>query len=122
MPRPCSVSARITSPVLVTLLGEILPKGMAIALRAPLAPRIARPVRFCQIVLAPMVNLLNLLLVMPATRLLVGGQPADETVTVEELRQLLVMSQRRQIIDADENAMLSGVVGEWTALGVRGTP
>jgi len=100
----------MTSPVVVTLLGEILPKGTAIDLRVVLAPRIARLIRFCQIVLAPVVNLLNLLLVMPATRLLVGGLPEDETVTVEELRQLLIMSHRRQVIDADENAMLSGVV------------
>ena len=100
----------MVSPVLVTLLGEILPKGTAIDLRATLAPRIARPIRFCQLVLAPVVNLLNLLLVMPTTRLIVGNQLTEETVTVEELRQLLIMSQRSQVIGADENAMLSGVV------------
>jgi len=98
------------SPVLVTLLGEILPKGTAIDLRTTLAPHIARPVRFCQLVLTPVAFLLNVLLVTPATRLLVGGHPREEEVTVEELRQLLAMSQRRRVIDADENAMLSGVV------------
>jgi len=40
----------------------------------------------------------------------VGGHRPDEYVTVEELRELVEMSQRHRVIDAYENAMLDQVI------------
>ncbi len=100
----------LISPVLVTLFGEILPKGTAIVMRTRLAPRIAPAVRLCQIALMPVTVVLNGLLIEPLTRLLVGGGKPHQDVTVEELRALVEMSEQRRIIDADENAMLNGVI------------
>src|SRR4029079_9476546 len=71
-----------------------------------LAAYVAPIVRVLEIVLMPITAVLNAV-VTPLTRLLVGGRPQEEYVTVEELQQLVEMSQRRQVIDADENAMLS---------------
>jgi putative hemolysin len=100
----------LVSPVLVTLFGDLVPKGTAIVLRSRAAAWAARPVRLAQIVLAPFSLLLSTLLVEPFTRLLIGGRRPDEYVTVEELRELVEMAERHRIIDADENAMLSEVV------------
>ncbi|MGQ9650275.1 MAG: hemolysin family protein [Phycisphaerae bacterium] len=100
----------LASPVLVTLFGEILPKGTAILLRVPLAPRLAPVVRFTQLVLTPFRAVLGTLLVEPLTRLLVGSRKPDEYVTVEELRELVEMSERHRVIDAHENAMLDQVI------------
>jgi CBS domain containing-hemolysin-like protein len=100
----------LISPVLVTLFGDIIPKGSAIVLRARMAVWAAPAVRAAQIVLRPVNLLLSILLVEPMTRLLVGGRRPDEYVTVEELRELVEMAQRRRIIDADENAMIGEVV------------
>ena len=100
----------LISPLAVTLLGEMLPKGTAIVLRARSAVRVARAVRVVQIVLTPISLLLNTVLVEPITRLLVGRKRPDKYVTVEELRELIEMSGRHRIIDADENAMLDEVV------------
>lgn len=100
----------LISPVLVTLFGEILPKGTAIVMRTQLAPKIVPAVRLCQIVLTPVTVVLNSLLIEPLTRLTVGGARPHQEVTVEELRALVEMSEQRRIIDADENAMLSGVI------------
>jgi len=100
----------LISPVLVTLFGEIFPKGTAIDLRTHVAVRAAPLIRACQLILAPVTLVLNSLLVEPFTRLLVGGKHLPEDVTVEELHELLEMSQRRRIIDADESAMLNGVI------------
>ncbi|NLE57891.1 MAG: HlyC/CorC family transporter [Planctomycetes bacterium] len=100
----------LASPVLVTLLGDILPKGVAILLRVPLAVRLAPAVRFAQIVLTPFRIVLSGVLVEPLTRLLVGARKPDEYVTVEELRELVEMSERHRVIDAHENAMLDQVV------------
>lgn len=100
----------LVSPVLVTLFGDIIPKGSAIVLRSRMAIWAARPVRAAQVVLRPINAVLNLLLVEPMTRILVGGRRPDEYVTVEELRELVEMAERHRIIDADENAMLGEVV------------
>lgn len=100
----------LASPVLVTLLGDILPKGVAILLRVPLAVRLTPAVRFAQVVLTPFRIVLAGVLVEPLTRLLVGARKPDEYVTVEELRELVEMSERHRVIDAHENAMLDQVV------------
>lgn len=100
----------LLAPIVVTLGGEILPKGTAIVLRARFAARVAPAVRFFQIVLTPFSLALNTLLVEPITRLVVGVRRPDEYVTVDELRELVEMSREHRIIDADENAMLSEVV------------
>jgi CBS domain containing-hemolysin-like protein len=100
----------LASPLLVTLLGDILPKGVAILLRVPLAVRLAPAVRLAQIVLTPFRIVLAGVLVEPLTRLLVGTRKPDEYVTVEELRELVEMSERHRVIDAHENAMLDQVI------------
>lgn len=100
----------LISPVVVTLFGEILPKGTAIVLRSRLAGRLAPAVRLSQIVLAPVSFTLNALLVEPLTRLLAGRRRPDDYVTVQELRELVEMSGRHGIIDADENAMLGEII------------
>jgi CBS domain containing-hemolysin-like protein len=100
----------LISPIMVTLFGEILPKGTAIVLREKFAPMAAPLVRIFQIIVAPISFVLNHLLVEPTTRLAVGGKRPPERVSAEELRELLEMSASHRIINADENAMLSGVV------------
>lgn len=100
----------LASPVLVTLLGDILPKGLAILMRVPLAIRLAPAVRLAQFVLTPVRVVLGVALVEPLTRLLIGGRRPDEYVTVDELRELVEMSERHRVIDATENAMLDQVI------------
>lgn len=100
----------LIAPITVTLFGEILPKGTAIVLRNQFAGPAAPLVRMFQLAISPISLVLNSLLVEPMTRLLTGGRRADEDVSVEELEELLHMSEKRRVIDADENAMLSGVI------------
>lgn len=100
----------LASPIIVTLTAELLPKGTSILTRNRVAPRIAPAVRVFQILFRPISVTLNVLLVEPITRLLAGPYRPAEQVTPEELNTLVEMSQRRRIIDADENAMLTGIV------------
>ena len=100
----------LVAPLLVTLFGEILPKGTSIVLRTSFSLRAAPLARICQIALTPVTMVLNSLLVEPLTRLLIGGRSPRNEVTVEELAELVEMSQHQRIIDADENAMLGGVI------------
>jgi CBS domain containing-hemolysin-like protein len=100
----------LMSPVLVTLLGDILPKAAAIRLRRPFALAAGPIVRAIQLILAPVTFLLLHLLVAPLTRLLAGEHPPDEYVTTEELNDLIEISEQHRIIDADENAMLGEII------------
>ena len=100
----------LISPLLVTLFGEILPKGTSIEMRTRVAPRLAPAVRVFQLLLTPLSGALNLVLIEPLTRLVVGGRRPDPDVSIEELHELVEMSERRHVIDADENAMLSEVI------------
>ncbi len=99
----------LISPVLLTFMGDIMPKGIAILMGKKMALRAAPVIRTVQIVLTPFSLLLSGL-VEPLTRLLAGGKQPGEYVTVEELQKLLEMSERHRIIDSDENAMLSEAV------------
>lgn len=100
----------LMSPIVVTLFGEILPKGTAIAARTIVSHRVAPAVATFRLALSPLSFVLNTLLVEPMTRVLAGRHRPDEYVTVDELRELIEMSGRHQILDANENAMLSEVI------------
>lgn len=99
----------LISPVILTLAGDILPKGVAILMGRKLAIRAAPVIRGLDVLLSP-VRLLLDALVTPLTRLLAGGTRSPAHLSVEELRELIQMSERRRVIDADENAMLGEVV------------
>lgn len=107
----------LISPVVLTLVADVMPKGIAILAGRNLAAHIAPAVRAVQIALWPAVKVLHAI-VEPLTRLLVGTRVADNNVTVDELQELVEMSQRRRVIDADENAMLSEAL-ELARLRVR---
>ena len=100
----------LISPIVVTLFGELLPKGVSIIARTRIAPAIAPLIRGVSLVMQPITTVLNAALVEPFTRVLAGTREPDEYVTVDELRELVEMSQRGRIINAGENAMLSGIV------------
>ncbi|HSA27890.1 MAG TPA: hemolysin family protein [Phycisphaerae bacterium] len=100
----------LIAPIAVTLFGEILPKGTSIVMRKTFALQAAPLARACQVILAPVTWILHSLLVEPLTRLLVGGRRPRNEVTIEELAELVEMSQHQRIIDADENTMLDGVI------------
>ncbi len=100
----------LATPVLVTLVGDILPKSVAILLRGKLAPAAAPIIRGLQIGMAPVTYVLQSFLITPLTRLLAGTRPPDEYVSTEELDELIEMSEKHRIIDADENAMLGEVI------------
>lgn len=100
----------LIAPVVVTLCGEILPKGTAIVLRASLAPKVAPIVWVVQGILSPFRMVLSVLLVEPATRLLTGAGRSAESVTAEELRRLITLSAERRLIGPEETSMLAHVV------------
>lgn len=95
---------------LVIVAGELLPKALALGNARLLAPPAAAMIRSLQIVLAPIIRLLSVLLVDPITRLLAPSSPSSDEVDPEELRLLVEQSARVGHIDTTENELLQAIV------------
>jgi CBS domain containing-hemolysin-like protein len=96
--------------VVLVLLGEVGPKVFTFAYNTQVAPMVAVPLFVVDRALRPVNRLLRSLVVRPLTRL---AHPADHvaTITVDELRDLLAVSERRGILHADETMMLHEIIG-----------
>ena len=91
---------------LVLLFGESAPKSYAVDNTESWALRIARPLRFAEVVLMPLVWLFDHL-----TRIvnkITGGRSAIEEsyVTREEIRNIIETGEREGVIEEDEREML----------------
>ena len=91
---------------LVLLFGESAPKSYAVDNTESWALRIARPLRFAEVVLMPLVWLFDHL-----TRIVnkvTGGRSAIEEsyVTREEIRNIIETGEREGVIEEDEREML----------------
>lgn len=95
----------------VILLGEAVPKGVALADAPLLAPLAAGLISTLEVVLNPLQWVLSTVLVNPITRLMSPASTYSDTVTTEELRLLVEHSARAGHIDSTENGMLQAIVG-----------
>ncbi len=97
--------------VAVILMGEILPKSVALAHPRGLAPLAAPGIQVLQFALSPVRWLLAVALVEPATRLLLPPAARAPAVSTEELRDMIERSTGHQVINSLESDMLQAVVG-----------
>lgn len=103
--------AGVGALVAVILFGEILPKSIALAHPRRLAPLVAPGIQALQFVLTPVRWLLAVLLVEPATRLLLPPAARVPAVSTEELRDIIDSSAGHQVLNSVESDMLQAVVG-----------
>lgn len=97
--------------VLLIVLGEVLPKALAMAHPVRFARWVAGLTAAVVRVLGPIANWLNLLFVRPSIRLLTPAPAAASgTVTHEELSAALDASSREGLIDRQTGALLREVV------------
>ncbi len=103
----------VVSVLLVTIVGEAVPKTLGVNLADRLAPYAAPLVHFSGYVLGPAGRLLERVLVEPLNRLLLGhtrDRAAERhDLSTFELRTLLEMSRRRGVINPTEDAFLREV-------------
>ncbi len=98
-------------PMLVLLLfGEVLPKVFAYLLRERWAWVMAVPLSLVLRGLAPLVWVLEKLLVLPLTKIVMPrpGQPPD--ITLEEMEAMLDLSAKRGLIDDEASDLLQEVI------------
>ncbi len=97
----------------VVIVGcEVLPKIVGVSQVERLSPLAALFVRACGVVLGPIGDLLDRVLIVPLTRLLLARPAigAERNISTVELKTLLEMSRRRGAIDATEDTFLREVL------------
>jgi putative hemolysin len=107
---PIGIGAAVTLITFISLiLGELVPKRLALSRPEAIASRIALPMYGLSRVTAPFVALLatSTRLVL---RLLGQGNLAQEKITDEEIRHLVAESHEQGVIDQDERNMLNRVL------------
>ena len=107
---PIGIGLAVTLITFISLiLGELVPKRLAISRPEAIAGRIALPMYWLSRVTAPAVSLLAI-----STRLVLRiiGQSnlAQEKITDEEIRHLVAESHEQGVIDQDERNMLNRVL------------
>jgi len=117
---PPGTSAAVGVAVLlaVVVLGETVPKVIALAGARRWAPLIAPVIEVTELVVAPVRWVLTVLVVEPILRLLIPPGQRAPYLTIDELKLLVANSRRAGHIGAVEDLMLQHVV-ELTEVKVR---
>lgn len=102
-------SAFVVITFLHVVLGELVPKSMAITLSEKVSLAVAAPLRFCQVALYPLVALLNLSAraVLRPLNLVDVSEHADPSL--DELKQLILRGQERGAIGPVQARMLENL-------------
>lgn len=109
-----AILAAAVSVTLVAVLGEVVPKVVGVALAERLAPLAAAGVHVSSFVLGPLARVIDLVLVRPTERLVLGERReaagGEHALTTSELKALLDLSRRHGSIDPSEDELLREVV------------
>ena len=91
------------------VIGELVPKQLALRIAVPIALVMARPMKWLAIIAAPIVWVLDF---SSATIVrLFGVRPGGQSsVTAEELQMLFAEATRSGVLEAEQSAILKGVV------------
>lgn len=93
---------------LTLIIGEIVPKRLALADPEPIAARIARPMRTLSIVASPLVGVLSASTEL-VLRLLGAKETAEPIVTEEEVRMMLEEGTSAGVFDEEEQELVDRV-------------
>ncbi|HET7281907.1 MAG TPA: hemolysin family protein [Sphingomicrobium sp.] len=91
------------------VIGEIVPKQVALRSPEPIAALVARPMRWLSRIVAPFVWLLDRSSQL-IFRLIGFNRESRNQVTAEELHLVVAEAQTAGVLEEDERAMISGIV------------
>lgn len=92
------------------LVGEVVPKMLAFAAAARLAPLSAAVLSVLERILRPLLWVLETVLVIPLTRMLAPRHSGRADISAKELAALLDLSAKRGLIGHDANVLLQEIV------------
>jgi putative hemolysin len=103
-------AASLAMLLVLILVGEVVPKSLALAGGERVAILVAPPLAAIQKALAPPLWLLRTLVVTPVTRLLAVPPDARGDMTPDELAALLKLSAHRGMLEHDANTLLQEIL------------
>ena len=99
----------VITTVVSLVIGEIVPKQIALRSPEPIAVVMSRPMRWLAVVTAPFVWLLNGTSTL-IFKLFRFDRESKNHVTAEELHLVVAEAQSAGVLEEDERAMISGIV------------
>jgi len=104
------IIASVVPLLLLILIGEVVPKMLAMAGGARLATIVAAPLAIFERIVMPVLWLLEHILIRPITSMITPRKVIAPAVTGEELSSLLDLSAKQGRIKADENALIQEIM------------
>lgn len=99
--------ATVIATVALLIFGEVIPKNLAVRHAIPFALRLARPLKWIELVSWPLVSVLQWLSRLVTTDS--GELEAQPSITEDELRTLIDIGDEEGVIEAGEAEMLERV-------------
>jgi putative hemolysin len=99
----------VLTTYLSLVIGEIVPKQIALRSPEPIAVAMARPMRWLSVITAPFVWVLDRSSAL-IFRLFGFDKESKNHVTAEELHLVVAEAQTAGVLEEDERAMISGIV------------
>lgn len=94
----------------VVFFGEMTPKMLAFSVAKYWARLAAFPIFLLQQVLMPLVWIMGLFIVKPATRLIIPSDVKRQSISADEMAAMMEISASRGVIDDDIGEMLSEIM------------
>ncbi len=107
---PVATAMGVAALLTLIIMGEMVPKAVALANARMLAPLASAWISFLQLILGPVTRILSAFVADPITRLLAPAGPPSDTLDTDELQLLVEHSARAGHIDTTENELLQSIV------------
>lgn len=102
----------VISPIILTIavliFGEVTPKNIATANSEKLALKVARPIRFIDIILKP-INIILGKITGAITKIFITEEENSNLVTEEDLKTIVDVSEEQGVINNEESEMINNV-------------
>ena len=102
----------VISPVILTIVvlifGEVTPKNIATANPERLSLKVAKPIRFFNIILTPLSFILGLI-TNSIGKLFISDSTDNDRVTEEDLKTIVDVSEEQGVINNEESEMINNV-------------
>lgn len=104
-----AVISTIVLTLTILIFGEVTPKNIASSQSEKVALRVARPIKFFDIILKPMSFFLHAITNF-LTKIIIGdNHPSQDIVTEEDLKTIVDVSEEQGVINNEESEIINNV-------------
>ncbi len=100
----------ILSFITLVVFGEMLPKSIAYSRSKNIALMAALPCYILELILAPVIAILNAVIVEPIIRLCIPTKKSKQEFNISQIKKLIEISSKRGSITKDQNLLISEVL------------